>query len=132
MLGHCVGTGSSCDVYAWDGDDKVVKLYQAHSSWKAVQQEFTNSTAAWESGLPVPRSVLPPETSAAVDEFFRASQQAACHAFLQEYCSLSGVSEEDIKAWYIPAAARSIVSGALAQEQAANLASMIRNHLELA
>ncbi|MCY9659293.1 phosphotransferase [Paenibacillus chondroitinus] len=74
-------------------------------------------------------AVLPPETPAAVKDFFETSRQVALNIFIDEYCKLSGVSEDEIRAWYIPAAARSISSGALAEEQVAKLVSMIRNVL---
>jgi aminoglycoside phosphotransferase (APT) family kinase protein len=77
-------------------------------------------------------AVLPPETPADVDEFFQASRQEACHIFIVEYCKLSGVTEEEIRSWYVPAAARSIASGAIQDEQVAKLSTMIRHKLFLA
>ncbi|OPA73051.1 hypothetical protein BVG16_30755 [Paenibacillus selenitireducens] len=74
-------------------------------------------------------AVLPPETPAAVDEFFQASRKEAYHIFIDEYCKLSGVTEEEIKSWYVPAAARSIASGAIPDEQIARLAAMIRDRI---
>lgn len=55
MLGKCVGTGSSCEVYEWGGNDKVVKLFHANTPSEAVQLEFRNSSSAWKSGLPIAR-----------------------------------------------------------------------------
>jgi hypothetical protein len=77
-------------------------------------------------------AVLPPETTATVDEFFQASRQVAYHIFIDEYCKLSGVTEEEVRSWYVPAAARSIASGAIPDEQIAKLAAMIRHKLCLA
>lgn len=74
-------------------------------------------------------AVLPPETPAAVDEFFQASRQVAYHIFIDEYCKLSGVTEEEIRSWYVPAAARSIASGAIPDKQIASLAAIIRHKL---
>ncbi|MDU0201080.1 phosphotransferase family protein [Paenibacillus sp. MAH-36] len=74
-------------------------------------------------------AVLPPETPTAVKDFFETSRQVALNIFIDEYCKLSGHTEQEIRAWYIPAAARSISSGALAEEQVAKLVSMIRNAL---
>ncbi|WP_282942608.1 phosphotransferase [Paenibacillus sp. RC67] len=273
MLGKCVGTGSSCEVYEWGGDDKVVKLFHMNTPLKTVQLEYSNSSVAWKSGLPVAQpfeqinwegrhgiifekivgetlvnrlferlhtfrkmdselrvfarvlneihkttvldivtdqkknlksiigepilftkeeissihayidrlpakrqlcqgdtnpnnlilrdrdnkpvmidwrhaslgnpaadvaevcvmieyAVLPPETPAAVEEFFQKSRQAAYHIFIDEYCKLSGATEEEIRSWYIPVAARSITSGALPNEQITKLASMIRTMLD--
>ncbi|GIP44605.1 aminoglycoside phosphotransferase [Paenibacillus sp. J45TS6] len=272
MIGKFIATGSSCEVYEWDGDDKVVKLFHVNTPLKSVQLEYNKSSVAWKSGLPVPRpfeqviwegrhgivfekivgetlvnriferlytfqkvdnelrlfarllndihktithdietdqkknlktiighpalftkeeiraiheyldrlpakrqlcqgdtnlsnlilrdgdnkpvmidwmhaslgnpaadvaevcviieyAVLPLETPAAVDMFFRTSRQEAYHIFMDEYCKLSGVTEEEIRSWYVPAAARSIASGALPNEQVARLATMIRNML---
>ncbi|UKS28441.1 aminoglycoside phosphotransferase family protein [Paenibacillus sp. HWE-109] len=275
MLGKCVGKGSSCEVYEWGGDDKVVKLFHTNTSSEAVQLEYRNSSAAWKSGLQVARpfeqfiwegrpgiifekivgetfldrlfeglysfkkidfgeadselrlfarvlndihkanvsdidtdqkdhlkaiigrpplftndeisaihayidrlpgkrqlchgdtnpnnlilregspvmidwmhaavgnpaadvaevcvmieyAVLPPETPASVDKFFQEWRQVAYRVFMDEYCRLSGVTEEEIKSWYVPCAARSIASGALSDEQIAKLASMIRYKL---
>lgn len=277
MLGKCVGIGSSCEVYEWGGDDKVIKLFHTNTPSEAVQLEYRNSSAAWKSGLPIARpfeqviwegrsgiifekivgetivnrlleqlytfkmvefneadselrifarvlndihkatifdivtdqkenlkaiigwpelfthdeisaihayidslpvkrqlchgdtngsnlilrdglpvmidwmhaslgnpaadvaevcvmieyAVLPPETPADVDEFFQESRQVAYHIFIDEYCKLSGVTEEEIRSWYVPAAARSIASGAIAEEQIAKLAAMIRNKISL-
>ena len=74
-------------------------------------------------------AVLPPETPAVVDEFFQATWKAAFRIFIEEYCKLSGITEEEILAWYVPAAARSIASGAIPDEQIARLAAMIRERL---
>jgi hypothetical protein len=74
-------------------------------------------------------AVLPPETPTAVDEFFQATRQLAYRIFIDEYCKLSGVTEDDIRSWYVPAAARSIASGAIPDEQITSLASMIRSKL---
>jgi aminoglycoside phosphotransferase (APT) family kinase protein len=74
-------------------------------------------------------AVLPPETPIAVDEFFQASRQMAYNIFIDEYCKLSGVTEEEIRSWYIPVAARSIASGAIPAEQIAKLVAMIRHKL---
>ncbi|SEO05620.1 phosphotransferase family protein [Paenibacillus sp. OV219] len=276
MLGECVGVGSSCEVYEWGGSaDKVVKLY--HSNWKQedVLREYSNCSAAWSSGLPVPRpyemvtwearngivyeritgetlvnrifqslyalelfaaeeadhelrqyarvlntihqtpaegimtsqrdnlkaiighpepltaeemaalhtyleqlptkkqlchgdtnlsnliidgdrlvmidwmhaaignpeadvaevcvaieyAVLPPETPAEVDQFFQSVRQTAYRIFMDEYCSVSGVTEAEIRAWYPPVAARSMASGALPAEQVEKLAAMIRERI---
>lgn len=278
MLGIRVGTGSSCEVYEWGDDDKVVKLFHANAPSEAVQLEFRNSFAAWKSGLQVARpfeqvmwegrsgivfekvvgetiinrffeglytfqeidfdeadselrifarvlndihkstvsgivtdqkenlkaiighpamftnddisaihtyidllpakrqlchgdtnpgnlilrdgnpimidwmhaalgnpaadvaevcvmleyAVLPPETPAAVDEFFQTWRQTAYNIFIDEYCRLSGVTEEEIRLWYVPAAARSIASGALIDEQITKLTAMIRHRLHKA
>ncbi|QJD84954.1 phosphotransferase family protein [Cohnella herbarum] len=278
MLGIRVGTGSSCEVYEWGGDDKVVKLFHANTPSEAVQLEFRNSFAAWKTGLQVARpfeqviwegrpgivfekvvgetiinrffqglytfqeidfyeadselrifarvlndihkatvsdivtdqkenliaiighpamftndeisaihtyidllpakrqlchgdtnpgnlilrdgnpimidwmhaalgnpaadvaevcvmleyAVLPPETPAAVDEFFQTWRQTAYNVFIDEYCRLSGVTEEEIRLWYVPAAARSIASGALLDEQITKLTAMIRHRLHKA
>jgi hypothetical protein len=278
MLGRLVGTGSSCEVYEWGDDNKVVKLFHTNTMLEAVQLEYRNSFAAWKSGLPVARpfeqviwegrlglvfekivgetivnrlfeqlytfrkvdfdeadselriyarvlndihkttvfdivtdqkeklkaiigrpalftndeisaihayidllpvkrqlchgdtnmnnlilrdgkpimidwmhaspgnpasdvaevcvmldyAVLPPETPAAVDEFFQVWRQVAYHIFTDEYCKLSGVTEEEIRSWYVPAAARSIASGAIPKEQIARLAAMIRQKICLA
>jgi hypothetical protein len=75
-------------------------------------------------------AVLPPETPAAVDEFFQASRQVAYRIFIDEYCKLSGVTEEEIRSWYVPVAARSIASGAIPGEQISRLAAMIRHKLK--
>jgi hypothetical protein len=277
MLGSCIGIGSSCEVYEWGGDEKVVKLFHLNTPPEAVQLEYRNCFAAWESGLPAARpfeqviwegrhgiiyekivgqtilkrifeqlysfreigfneadsdlrkfarvlndihkanvfgivtkqiehlkaiigrpaeltnddissihaymdhlpvkrqlchgdtnpgnlilrngipvmvdwmhaslgnpaadvaevcvmfeyAVLSPETPAAVIAFFEASRKGAYNIFIDEYCKLSGITEEEIRAWYVPAAARSIASGALSGEQIANLVSMIRDHLSV-
>jgi hypothetical protein len=55
MLGKCVGTGSSCEVYEWGDDDKVIKLFYPNTSPEAVQLEYRNSSSAWNGGLPVAR-----------------------------------------------------------------------------
>lgn len=200
-LGKCMGIGSSCEVYEWGGDDKVVKLFHANIPLEAVQLEFRNCSAAWESRLPAARpfellvwegrngiifenvmgetflkrifeqlysyqeidffeansdlrkfarvlneihtadvaevcimfeyAVLPPDTPSAVIEFFEVSRKIAYNIFIDEYCNLSGVTEEDIRAWYVPAAARSIASEALPGEQVANLVAMIRDRLSI-
>jgi aminoglycoside phosphotransferase (APT) family kinase protein len=270
--------GSSCEVYEWGGDDKVIKLFHSNTPPEAVQLEYRNCSVAWESGLPAARpfeqviwegrhgiifekivgetivnrvfeqlysfrkidfnetdsdlrkfarvlndihkanvfgivteqmehlkaiigrpaeftndeisaihaymdrlpvkrqlchgdtnpgnlilrngipvmvdwmhaslgnpiadvaevcviieyDVLPPETPAAVIGFFEASRKVAFSIFVDEYCKLSGVTEEEIRTWYVPAAARSIASGALSGEQIAKLASMIRDQLCIA
>ncbi|MFC5528227.1 phosphotransferase [Cohnella yongneupensis] len=275
ILGKWIGTGSSCEVYEWGDDDKVVKLFHSNMPLEAVQLEYRNCSAAWESGLPAARpfelvlwegrhgiifekivgetlmerlfeylysyqminaseedndllkfarvlndvhkgnvvgfvteqiehlkaiigrpaaftsdeitaihtymdrlpvkrqvchgdtnpgnlivrggkpvmvdwmhasignpaadvaevcvmieyAVLPPETPPAVNAFFESFRKVAYNTFVEEYCKLSGVTEAEIRAWYVPAAARSIASGALADEQVANLAAMIRNQL---
>lgn len=275
MLGKCIGMGSSCEVYEWGGDDKVVKLFHSNTPPEVVQLEYRNCSAAWESGLPSARpfeqviwegrhgiiyekivgetflkrifeqlysfreidfseadsdlrkfarvlndihkgnilgivtkqiehlkaiigrpaeftddeiysihaymdhlpvkrqlchgdtnpgnlllrngtpvmvdwmhaslgnpaadvaevcvmieyAVLSPQTPSDVIEFFEAWRKVAYNIFVDEYCKLSGVTEEEIRAWYIPAAARSIASGALSGEQIAKLVSMIRDHL---
>lgn len=74
-------------------------------------------------------AVLPPETPTAVERFFQSSREAANQLFINEYYKLSGISEEEIRAWYIPAAARSIASGVLPKEQVDQLVQMIRNRL---
>ncbi|WP_053376463.1 aminoglycoside phosphotransferase family protein [Paenibacillus sp. FJAT-27812] len=275
MLGKCIGIGSSCEVYEWGGDDKVVKLFHSSTPPEAVQLEYRNCSAAWESGLPAARpfelvtcdgrhgiifekivgetilnrifehlnsfrvidfneadsdlrkyarvlndihkanvsgvateqmehlkaiigrpaaftndeitsihaymdllpvkrqlchgdtnpgnlilrngmpfmvdwmhaslgnpaadvaevcvmieyAVLPPETPAAVNAFFETWRHAAYEIFVDEYGKLSGVTEEEIRAWYVPAAARSIASGALSGEQVAKLVAMIRDDI---
>lgn len=55
MLGKCIGMGSSCEVYEWGGNDKVVKLFHSNTPPEAVQLEYRNCSAAWESGLPAAR-----------------------------------------------------------------------------
>lgn len=56
MLGKCVGVGSSCEVYEWgEKGGKVVKLYHSDARVEHVQREFRNSSAAWRSGLSVPK-----------------------------------------------------------------------------
>lgn len=277
MLGKCIGMGSSCEVYEWGGDNKVVKLFHSNTPPEAVQLEYRNCSVAWENGLPAARpfekviwkgrhgiifekidgetilnrifeqlysfrkidfsepdndlrkfaivlndihkakvsgivteqiehlksiighpeaftddeisaihtymdhlpvkrqfchgdtnpgnvilrngnlfmvdwmhaslgnpaadvaevcvmieyAVLPPETPAAVIDFFEASRKVAFSIFVDEYCKLSGVTEEEIRTWYVPAAARSIASGALSDEQIAKLVSMIRDYLSI-
>lgn len=74
-------------------------------------------------------AVLPPETPAAVIEFFQASRKVAYRIFIDEYCKLSEVTEEEIKSWYVPVAAHSIASGAIPDEQIARLAAMIRDRI---
>jgi hypothetical protein len=58
------------------------------------------------------------------NEFLQGSRQVAYHIFNDEYCKLSGVTEEEKRSWYVPAAARSIASGAIPDEQIAKLAAM--------
>lgn len=275
MLGNRIAMGSSCEVYEWEGNDKVVKLFHTNTTSEAVQLEYRNSSEAWKSGLQVPQpfeqviwegrhgiifekvvgetiinrifeglntfqsidfdeadsdlriyaralndihkattfdivtdqkenlkaiighpalftkdeisaihhyidllpgksllchgdtnpgnlilrdgkpvmidwmhaaignpaadvaevcvmieyAVLPPETPAAVDQFFQASRKVAYDIIIDEYCRLSGVTEDEIRSWYVPAATRSIASGALPEEQVAKLATMIRQKL---
>ncbi|MFC4098930.1 phosphotransferase family protein [Paenibacillus xanthanilyticus] len=273
MLGPRIAEGSSCEVYEWDGPDKIIKLFHADTPPHAVRLEYGNHEAAWASGLPVPRpyeqvkwedrlgivfervagdtlvsrlfarlnaqepmdaelrlladvlhrihkmsppgiitdqkanlkgiisrppglipeeitalhayldrlpakrqlcqgdanpnnllireadgeavmidwmhaslgnpaadvaevcvmleyAVLPPETPAAAKRFFEETREAAYRLFIGEYCRLSGMSEAEIREWYVPLAARAIASGAIPEEQAARLASMIRERLQ--
>jgi aminoglycoside phosphotransferase (APT) family kinase protein len=275
MIGKHIANGSSCEVFEWNNDGKVIKLFHMNTPLEAVQQEYHNSSVAWKNGLPAPRpveqviwdgrpgiifekvigetlvnrlfrglytfkkfdfnaeeselriyarvlndihrakifdivtnqkakfkaiigepavftrdeisaihayidrlpekqqlchgdtnlsnvilidnlpvmidwmhascgnpvadvaevcvtleyAVLPPDTPVSVVEFFEASRRIAYRIFLDEYCKLSGVSEEEIRAWYVPAAARSIASGALPNEQIDKLVEMIRFRL---
>ncbi|WP_337100410.1 phosphotransferase family protein [Paenibacillus sp. YIM B09110] len=55
MLGKCIGVGSSCEVYEWDGEEKAVKLFHTNTSREEVELEYRNSAAAWGNGLPAAR-----------------------------------------------------------------------------
>lgn len=276
MLGKCIGIGSSCEVYEWSGDEKVVKLFHANTPLEAVQLEYRNSSIAWEYGLPAARpfeqvewdnrsgiifekivgstfvnhffkalhvfhtidyddkdsnlrkfarvlhdihkvknikgivteqkehlkmiigrpamltdeditslhayidqlpeehqlchgdtnvnnlilregnpvmidwmhaaignpaadvaevcvtiqyAVLPPEIPDDVVAFFEASRQTSLRVFIDEYSSLSGMTEDEIQPWYVPMAARQLASGALSDEQAVKLVGLIQERL---
>jgi len=68
----------------------------------------TGSADVAEVYVMIDYAVLPRETLAAVNEFFQASWQVVYHTFIDEYCKLSRVTEEEIWSWYVPTAARSI------------------------
>jgi aminoglycoside phosphotransferase (APT) family kinase protein len=76
-------------------------------------------------------AVLPPEMPPEVHAYFDASRQAIHRAFIDEYCRLSGVTEDEIEPWYTIAAARQLSSGSVGEEQAAVMVAMIRGQLRL-
>ena len=51
--GALIGRGRTADVYAW-GEDRILKLYQAHMPGYLVEQEYNVTRAAQAAGLPVP------------------------------------------------------------------------------
>jgi aminoglycoside phosphotransferase (APT) family kinase protein len=51
--GALIGHGRTADVYAW-GEDRILKLYQAHMPVHLVEQEYRVTRAAQAAGLPVP------------------------------------------------------------------------------
>lgn len=277
MLGKCIGVGSSCEVYEWGGEEKVVKLFHTGTSRNEVELEYRNSASAWGNGLPAARpfeqvewdnrhgivfekvdgptfvnrffeqlydfqvidydneesdlrkfarvlhdihkegidgvvteqkehlkviigrptllsddditslhayidglpakrqlchgdtnpnnlimsegapvmidwmhaaignpaadvaevcvtilyAVLPPETPPDVLAFFEDMRETACRIFVDEYVKLSGLTAAEITPWYVPSAARQLASGALLDDQALNLAKMIRAELHI-
>ncbi|OME81322.1 hypothetical protein BK120_16805 [Paenibacillus sp. FSL A5-0031] len=76
-------------------------------------------------------AVLPPETPPDVNAFFEFSRQTAYRIFVDEYCKLSGVTEDEILPWYVPVAARQLASGALSDVQAKKLVALIRDKLSI-
>ena len=51
--GALIGRGRTADVYAW-GEDRILKLYQAHMPGHLVEQEFQITRAALAAGIPAP------------------------------------------------------------------------------
>ncbi len=51
--GALIGHGRTADVYAW-GEDRVLKLYQAHMPGHLVEQEYNFTRAALAAGIPAP------------------------------------------------------------------------------
>jgi aminoglycoside phosphotransferase (APT) family kinase protein len=51
--GALIGRGRTADVYAW-GEDRILKLYQAHMPGRLVEQEYYYTRAAQAAGIPVP------------------------------------------------------------------------------
>jgi uncharacterized protein (TIGR02172 family) len=55
--GALIGHGRTADVYAW-GEDRILKLYQAHMPAHLVEQEFRVTRAAQAAGIPAPATEL--------------------------------------------------------------------------
>jgi uncharacterized protein (TIGR02172 family) len=53
-LGRKLGEGAGSEVFAWEGEDKIVKLAKPNTSIAALRRELNNSRTAWACGLPVP------------------------------------------------------------------------------
>ncbi|GIP38980.1 hypothetical protein J31TS4_22600 [Paenibacillus sp. J31TS4] len=119
----CHGDTNPGNLIIRDTDGKAIMIDWRHASLGNPAADVA------EVCVMIEYAILPPDTPAEVVQFFQASRQAAYRVFLGEYCQLSGMTEEEIRAWYVPMAARSSASGALPQEQVANLAAMIRSRL---
>ncbi len=55
-LGRKIGEGGCAEVFEWGDGSKVIKLAKSNTSVEDLALELRNNQAAWEQGLPVPRS----------------------------------------------------------------------------
>jgi len=55
--GALIGHGRTADVFAW-GEDRILKLYQAHMPVHLVEQEYRVTRAAQAAGIPAPATEL--------------------------------------------------------------------------
>ena len=55
-LGRKIGEGGCAEVFEWMDESKVIKLAKSNTSMEDLVLELSNNQAAWEHGIPVPRS----------------------------------------------------------------------------
>ncbi|MFB9329473.1 phosphotransferase family protein [Paenibacillus aurantiacus] len=120
----CQGDANPNNLLLRDEDGQAVMIDWMHASLGNPAADVAEVCVMLEF------AVLPPETPADAKQHFEKSREAACRLFIEEYCRLSGMTESEIRDWYIPLAARSIASGAIPEEQTARLAAMIRERLQ--
>ncbi|MCI3923153.1 phosphotransferase [Paenibacillus sp. TRM 82003] len=57
VIGKKLGEGGCSEVYEWQGTQHIVKIGKPNTSFEAMRQEFENTLAVWENGLPATRPV---------------------------------------------------------------------------
>lgn len=121
----CQGDANPNNLILRQGEGQAVMIDWMHASLGNPAADVAEVCVMLEY------AVLPPETPAAAKVFFEEARKSAYRLFVDEYCRLSGMTEAEIRAWYVPLAARSIASGAIPEEQTARLAAMIRERLQV-
>ncbi|TYP74668.1 Ser/Thr protein kinase RdoA (MazF antagonist) [Paenibacillus methanolicus] len=119
----CQGDANPNNLLIRDVDGEAVMIDWMHASLGNPAADVAEVCVMLEY------AVLPPEMPEEAKRFFEESREAAYRLFIDEYCRSSGMTEAEIRDWYVPLAARAIASGAIPEEQTARLAALIRERL---